>query len=845
MDPQYQASDKDPIFYLAPAFSFQSDYLRLSKMRRQEEGYLHDAVKNTQLEEAFRNLQNDSQKRIEALLKGLAYTWEREARKLTLDPDIVIPAWRMRAENAPLNLGNNAKVTLLYASGFKDSQIQKALERLAKSPAPVLVITEEEDQRIDELQQKLMRNVPKMSPFTIFHNLNRQITEFVMRMGLMGQVFQEEDLRTSHFHAVIGVARDHLAKTLDDWKTRLIDAGLVLSPLFFSGKRNEDELRAFARGYAAMLSGMRYDEVRQMSSNVFANEAESDSFRKMAERHEDPGPDYEKYTKLELIQKDEYGELRPVVPQSFIALIKTCHSVSLNKSDLEHYFLFELPKDKDIKPKEIIRHLTLLLDQMAIIELSGDRISLIHQTIMERRVRAAHDWLDGEFQNSLQKLQNIHSDAAEELNRQAKEAYRKLKTSAQQIRTFSLSFVNQPIDELIREEEEEPVYVKQFQQAFKIIRDWQQTIKWVLDSSAKNAFQFSRDSLREFETQGSSAQYPLWKRLVVLEGFYAHLNKERKELVQTIEDLNKDVDIRVPELDSGEKAFPIQALTEPLRLYQQELDFPSEKPDRTIHAAGTSLGINSLGFKIASKYYLEAMDRLDFIKEELTAPGKLVLTFMDLLQSWESLKAESIEVKSKVQQLEQFFTDASEEIKRQYRIDEIHQAMDDMEDAIEREGIREGTDARDSAGVPAVQLVDELAKDLDKVKDDPRALQASIEKTEQSILPSLQEQFQSKYQDELSAFTRIQMAQDQPKPQWPERRAETYGKTLKLFEALTEQIEKEGKAFFEDSDGTRFEDFVGLCRLQNQNQWIDWSLPEFNRHVQTLMDKKLLQLKLI
>ncbi len=72
---------------------------------------------------------------------------------------------------------------------------------------------------------RLPRLAPSLAPLVVVYNLVRRAGDDLVRLGLLGEAFDTTDLRTSHFHAVIGRAREHFKQALDRW--RLHPGGIV------------------------------------------------------------------------------------------------------------------------------------------------------------------------------------------------------------------------------------------------------------------------------------------------------------------------------------------------------------------------------------------------------------------------------------------------------------------------------------------------------------------------------------------------------------------------------------------------------------------------------------------
>ena len=444
-------------------------------------------------------------------------------------------------------------------------------------------------------------------------------------------------------------------------------------------------------------------------------------------------------------------------------------------------------------------------------------------------------------------IKAIHHEAGEKLlNVQAKDAKDRLKRAEKKLESLSLDFIDKPWDEMNRETADGmPVYEQRLRTSLIFIRKVTNDARWVYDPEQLSAFRYNDSCLEDFDKTGSSSEFPLWKRLSILKGFYHELDKKRKQCIIKIDKIIKEIDGRVPDLDTGEKAFPIQPLTLPLGLFRQELDFGADKPEKTIAGAGTTLGVKTIGFKLAADQYREAFERLERIGHELEQPGKLVSKFMELLSQWDDLRKEADEISKMLKTLVSFFSDAPVEICDQYEVDDIKQEFDDLRQIILQGGIREGTDSRETAGTPVFQLIDGLADDMKKTSGLPKKIRERIEATEQGILPSIAENFQKKHAAKLKAFASIRKVLGKTPPTVPDKKESTWGKTIALFADLIIQADKEGDAFFADAGDTNFEDYIGFCEIELSGKQIDWHARENSSHREVLIDKKLLTLKLI
>jgi hypothetical protein len=539
------------------------------------------------------------------------------------------------------------------------------------------------------------------------------------------------------------------------------------------------------------------------------------------------------------------GDFQVEVPRTILSMINYCGPVPRALKDIERGFLFEAPEN--IKPKDIVRHFTTFLVDLGFLGQTGDKIERISIHKLETWVKRAKDWLEKEFDVSANTIKSIHHEAGEKLlNVQAKDARDRLKRAENKFDTLSLDFIDKPWDEMNKETADGmPVYEQKLRTSLMTIRKLIKNTKWVYDPEPCSAFRYGSSYLEEFDLHGGSPGYPLWKRLLVLKGFYQELDKKRKKLIGLVDKILKDVDQRVPELDSGEKAFPLQPLTLPLGLFRKELNFGADKPEKTIAGAGTTLGVKTIGFKLAADQYADAFERLENIGEELELPGRLVPAFLLFLEKWEAMREEIKILSDNMNTLFSFFSDAPEKVRGNYKIDEIKSDFDDIYQVIEKGGIREGTDSRETAGTPVFQLIEGLKEDLSKITDIPRQIQDRIEEADQAVMPSLSEFYNKKYKAKLKAFASIMRVQGKNPPIVPDRKEETYGKTVQLFENFIETAGIEGGSFFAGSGETTFDVYSGFCQLELDRKPIDWHSEENKTHMNTLIEKRLLTLKLI
>ncbi|MEW8552657.1 MAG: hypothetical protein AB2605_02595 [Candidatus Thiodiazotropha sp.] len=860
MDRAYRVHRDDGTerWFVAPAFSFLLRFNQLNKVRQEEQGYLRDSSRNSRLEEAWKAALKDPSRRVELLLRGLVNCWEGEKApaELSANTNLKCPAGSWQALGNPLNLAQDGQATIVYAAGASEIDLEHDLKRLAQNPAqPILLIFEDQDQQLEEYRIWIERIAPRVAPFVAIHNLARYTAdEHLVRLGLMGEVFDPADLRTSHFHAVIGNAKQHLQRVLEEWlEVSVIARGLVLKPTFYGSRVGEDDLKAFAIGYGALLKGQRYHDITQASSSVFEDEAERDRFKAMANRNNEPPPKYAEAPREQLIEA-ESGEQQAVVPSCFVTLLERCGPVPVSSKDLERYFLFDIRDEhgKDVvAPKEVLRHLVGILHYLGMLKVDGSKLERASVHELQHHVKSAKAWLDTTFEKDANGIKAVHHSAGDLLlNVHAKDARHRLKQAERKLESLTLDFVSKPWEELNKDTDDDmPVFQQRFLAAATAVGDVETDVSWVYDPEELRLFRYSPDALRFFDKHAKSSTYPLWRRLAVLKGFYADLNEQRKQMTTRIHAVLKEIEHRVPALtsgpDEGLKAFPTQAIERPLDLIDQELNFGADNPEKTIAAGSTTLSIHTIGYKLAAEKYVEALDRLSTIREDLTQPGKLVDSFLNALDKWEELRSETVAVAKQYSAVEAYFSDADAAVISELGLTEIADAVDDLRVLILEGGIRQGTDDREAAGTRVQHLVEGLWEDLRKIEDNPRQVQELVDGVLPNVLRSLEAQYQVKYQSRLNALTRIRGVKGEALPQWPDQLGKTYGASVAGFEKVVEQIDREGTAYFAGEEDTTFPVFVAYCQMALDDKPIDWNAPENDCHVKTLKKLGLLQLKLV
>lgn len=843
-------------WFVAPAFSFLLDFNRLNKVRRDEQGYLRDSSKNTRLQEVWSEVTKDRERKANALLRGVVYSWERDRAPVETEPvaGLRLPSTRWQSVHRPLSLAENGHAVAMLVTGGTETDFEHDLMRLAhRRVEPILMILIEEDQRVEELRNAIDRAAPRIAPFVAIHNLARiTANEHLTRLGLLGEAFEPTDLRTSHFHAAVGRAQEHLNRTAQAWLESIVEEeGLLLKPLFYGSRVGDDEIAAFARGYAAMLEGRSYHDLTQSGSGVFADPAQRDAFKKLVERNLEPPPKHAN-SPLESLIVRESGEHVARLPRNLVSMIERCGPVVVRGRDLEERFLFDIRDEQGkeiVKAREVLRQLTTLLVELGLLRPDGDKLGRVSAQQLQLHVKSANTWLDGKFEQEARAIRKIHEAAGDDLlNVRLKDARHRLKQAAKSLDSLKLEFIGRPWSELNRDTGDGmPAYEARVRAALRVVRGVQEEVRWVFDPEALAVFRYNEEALLHFDTHGKAQSYPLWKRLAVLKDLYEQLSNERKELTTRIDAVLEDVRRRVSafKLDDGELAFPMQPIEGPMELFRQELNFSADNPERTVAAGSTTLGVSALGYKLASGKYVEARERVGQIRSELFDPGKVVSVYMLALDSWEKLRSETETIAQKLAQVEAFFEDAPDDVRRESGLVEVQSGVAELRELVTGGGVRHGTDSREVAGTRVTQLVHGLTEDLHQVADLPRQVREQLEGILPNVLRSLEVRYQSEHRAGLNALTRIRKIKGESLPTWPDRLAATYAATVAAFDRLVMTIAREGNGYFEGSAKTRFADFVALCEMDMDKKAIEWNEAPYREHQRDLIERKLLQLRLV
>ncbi len=868
LDPAYRvkgAVGSDRAF-VAPAFSFLRDFNRLNKTRLDDQGYLRDGNKNTRLEEAFLEIEKQPEERARCLLQGLANAWEADAAPASmtwLKSEMSLPAARWAPSAGPLDLAAHGRATILYATGATDAELETDLRHLAsrcgrEGAEPIVVILQEQPDRATDLADRLPRLNPSLAPLVVVHNLVRRAADDLIHLGLLGEVFDAMDLRTGHFHAVVGRAREHFKQALDRWGIESLERqGMLLRPLFYGTKVSDADVRLFARGYVALQAGRSLHEITQPTSGVFDNDGERDRFKKVLAKHVDPGPKFRRTggfsAPQEVLIEAEGGDFDARVARAFVTFMQRCGDVPKTRADLERWFLFDVRGEKREPlqhPRAVIHAWAQFLEAIGLLHERSNKLGCVSRHELESRRAGASAWLEGAFQSTAARIDRIDRAAGAHLTGvDAKSAAHKLKDAQKKLSSLDLGYLRRSWDELNRETGDDiPLFEQKLRTTLDTVRGVREDIHWVYDPADLATFSYNVDALQHFEANEGSPSFPLWRRVEVLRGFYDQLDEGRKQLLRQIATALADVESRVPEIEkgpeTGQQAFPTQPLTLLLDMYEQELDFDADHPNKTVAALGTTLGVSTIGYKLVSGKYVEVLDRLDAIRAELLGGGKLVDTFNTALERFLALREETEEARQRLAALEAFLADAPEDIASGVGLAGLRSNVGDLHEVFFRGKIRQKTDDREFERHKVTTLLPRLVEDLDGQADRPRQTREAIDSTRQSLLPSLTVRYQDEHRARLNALYRIRRVQGQSVPNWPDQPAATWGATVEEFEAVVDGIANEGEAFFRGESGTTFAIFVAFCEMDLDQRPIDWNAPENQRHVQVLMKKDLLRLEL-
>jgi hypothetical protein len=864
--PAYRVQDgEQDRRYLAPSFSFLLHFNRLNKRTQADTGYLRDPRLNTALEERVAELRNDRAEWVKSLMRGAAQTWEEDhVIEGSSARDLQCPSLVFSSERPPLSLGAGGQVTLLYVSGSNESatQLQQDLQRLAPRPErpahPVLLIVEGAPNREDDLSEEVHRQHRALAPFIIVRALSPYQAEVLVRQGLMGQVFQPNDLRTNQFTSGVALVRQHLRQALEGsreqtgWLARLDKNGLVLRPIFFRKSIIQDDFRVLATGYARMLTGARtYEQLIREDDDTFSPD-DRDLFRKRANEHVRPPAKYEGQTSLGLFE-ERGGTLEAKVPRPLVTLLERIGVIARTPAQLEPLFLYAA---SDPRPQDVVRQFCSFLEAVGFLNAEGaGKYRRVSGTLLRDGLAQCEEWLTGSGQQNFRRFNSaikaIHRAAADELEARAKQAREEVERARSETADLSLQFLERSWDELEETQTDPitggklPIYVAEFRQAVASVARGRALIERIYNPLAFKELldSYSPDLLAGFEVDRLRDDYPLWKRVAILSGFYTDLARLRAQLLERIKEQIRLGHDEMDDGPGGQKVFPTQALTLMLKAWRDELNFPSDHPQQTVRAGVQSVGSGALGVRLSLGKYREAWNRLQEIEGELTRPDRAPQRYFESAKRWRALLEEQQRLAEEAGSWERFFADAGPEVRRRFRIEELAAEVESLCRSL-HEGVRAGTDEREAAGQSVFELVKGLEADLEEVAREPAAIQPRLQGLEQGILEALVQEFEEEARDILGAYQRIRTAQRKSLRGWPSSLGVSYGMTRRQFEQAVKEAEEGVKAYFADVSELSWQDYVALCRMDAAHQDISWEQEPFRSYVAPLQRKGLVKLRL-
>lgn len=835
--------------YIAPSFSFMLRFNLLNKRTKAETGYLKDDNKNRTLEEEYNKVCQDGKKRIAYLLRGMAQVWEDAVVEGTSDSELTAQNFAFTTNREPLDLGAKGEVTMLYISDVEEADLQRDLTRVARKAAhPVIVVVEGMAEKEKELIAWIAHNAKELSPFVTIKNVTGFQSEILIRFGLMGtKAYGPSDLRTSYFNGGISILRQHLYQLLESqdnsWRMRLEIEGLIIRPVFFR-KNSGDELKLLAKGYSHAIGGRSYTALLQ-EADTSLNPDQKEDFKRAVKNHVQLPAKYEGFRRM-ILFGDESAYYAVQVPRCLITLLHRFGDLGRTVADLETRFMYDKPVD--FKPAEVLRQAIEFLVALGLLVPEGNgRYRRVTVKGLKDEVQTASAWLENDFKLKTAVVKNVSEQLAANLREVlAIDGKSKLKAMRTDLNSLNLEFLTWDSEKLqTADSDGRPGYETSFARAVNGISRAKETISRVYDAEDARNFSYSSDLLPSFEVESGQPGYPLWKKVFVLHGFCSGLIERRTELTAVIDRYISENDDRVPAEDTGQKAFPTQVLSIPLKQLKQELHFYASNMEANITGAASTAQTNTLGFRVALGKYHEACKRLEEIKLELTGPNKLPVRYFACLDKWEKLISQVKAAEEDLYKWERFFADAMEDVKRQFGIPVLMDDLSRMREEIVNGGIRQGTDDRESAGTPAFNLIDGLEQDLKEVEERPMKLTQVMGSLKDSILQTLQKKYQDDYKALLSAYNRLLLAQKKDPRAFPDKLAKTYRETVTTFDKIVADAETMGTGFFSGQSEISWADFVALCDVVVSGADVDWNANPYAEYVHFLQKKGLLRLQLI
>jgi hypothetical protein len=774
-------------------------------------------------------------------------------------------------EKRPLSLGAGGEVTLVHVpkdvlhstrDGEGWERLRHDLQRLAPKPErpahPVILLLEGTPDKEDDLRENVEREFAPVAPFVVIRAFSSYQAEILVRQGLMGQVFQPNDLRTNQFTSGLALVRQHLSQALqgskeqEGWVQKLEHCGLLLRPIFFRKSIIQDDYRVLATGYAHMLTGARsYEQLIRDDDDTFSPD-DRDLFRKRANEHVRPPAKYEEQAAIGLFE-ERGGTLEAKVPQSLIAVLERIGVVARTPAQLEPLFLYAA---SDPRPHDIVRQLCSFLESLGFLTSEGaGKFRRVSGTLLRDGLVQCEEWLAGGGQQDFRKfataIKAIHRSAADELESRAKQAREDVERTRAEMGELSLQFLERPWPQLVEPRPDtltgghSPAFVLEFRQAVASVARARSLTERICNSPALKELLtcYSPDLLPGFEAERLRDDYPLWKRVAILNGFHADLARLRAQLLDRIKEQMRLGHEEMEDGPGGHKVFPTQALTLMLKAWRDELNFPSDNPQQSVRAGAHSVGAAALGVRLHLGKYREAWNRVQEIEGELTGPDKPAQRYFECVKRWHALLADHQRLSEDLGAWQRFFADAGTEVRGRFRIDDLAKEVDDFSVAL-REGVRAGTDEREAAGHKVMELVKGLETDLEAVSREPATIRPRLQGLEQGILEALVQEFEEAARDILGAYQRIRTAQKKSLRGWPTSLGPTYGATRRQFEDAVKEAEDGVKAYFTDVSELSWQDYVALCQMDLAKQEIHWEQDPFRSYVAPLQRKGLVKLRL-
>jgi hypothetical protein len=535
-------------------------------------------------------------------------------------------------------------------------------------------------------------------------------------------------------------------------------------------------------------------------------------------------------------------------------MLKAFGPVALTPAQLEPLFLYA---NDDPRPQDVIRQGCSFLESLGFLEPEGaGKYRRVSGKLLKDGLTRCQEWLaakSGEsFDKYLAPVKAVHEEAANQLALRAKELRDLVGQTLSRIAALSLKFLDSSwsdLDEIVPDPltgRKPWMFQVEFCKAAATVAEARRVVDRVFDPHGFKELSaaYSPDLLPGFEVDRVRNDYPLWKRVAILSGFYSEMGKLRTQLLQRIKEHMRRGHDEMEDGEEGQKAYPTQVLTNALKVWKEELTFPSNEPHRSVRFGGGSLGATALGVKLAQGKYREAWKRLEELEQVLTQPNEIPQRYFVCVDRWRSLITEQRRLGQEVESWRAFFVDATEDVRTRFHINELIAQVQQFADDL-WQGVRDGTDERESAGHSIFELIDGLEADLAGAQNTPQQISSRLQGLKPGVLEALVQEFESGYRDILGAYTRVRTAQSKSQTSWPSSLAESYGSTRQLFEQLVSTAQGELRQYFADVKQLSWEDFVGLCKVDAEGRDIPWDQEPYRDYVGPLQRKGLVRLKLI